>query len=137
MAYISKEDLKTRLSEDYLLQIADDDGDGVPDDQLINDAIDQAQSEVDAYLGTRYEVPLSDPPQVVKKLTADLTIYYLHARKDNLPDTVQKLYEGAVKLLSLIAQGKVTVGLDAQPEGSGIKVKTRDKVFGSIIDEMP
>ena len=140
MAYITKDDLEKRLSSEYLLMIADDDQDGVLDEQVIDEAISQAQSEVDTYIGTRYEVPILDPPQVVKKLTADLAIYYLHMRKDNMPEPVQKLYDGALKLLTLIAQGKVTLGVSEQVEqtsGSAIMIKARDRLFGSLLEEMP
>jgi len=140
MAYITKDELEKRLSKEYLLMIADDDQDGVLDEQVIDEAISQAQSEVDTYIGTRYEVPISDPPQVVKKLTADLAIYYLHMRKDNMPEAVQKLYDGALKLLTLIAQGKVTLGVTEEAEqtsGSAIMIKARDRLFGSLLEEMP
>ncbi|MCD6384202.1 DUF1320 domain-containing protein [Candidatus Sumerlaeota bacterium] len=85
--YCSLEDIQKRLSAETLLKLADIDGDGQPDSDVINAAISDADAEIDAYLGNRYKVPLSSPPALIRAMSTVLAIDALFAR---IPGLVSK-----------------------------------------------
>ena len=136
MGYCTKDDLLTKIPADYLVDLADDDGDGQVDDTVINEAIEQASAEIDTYLGSRYSTPLSSVPKIVKKLCIDIVLYNLHLRSDKVTDAWKDTYKNAVELLKAIAKGDVTIGVEVEPESTGFKVLTREKMFGNIFEEM-
>lgn len=85
----------------------------------IQTCIDDAESAIDGYLSSRYATPLPVAPLIVKRLTADVTRYYLHG--DSASDPVIKSYEQAMGLCRDIAQGKVSFGADviSSPKTTG------------------
>jgi phage gp36-like protein len=95
-------------------------------------AIDDAQTEIDAYLSSRYTVPLPTPPAVLMRFTSDIARYGLY--EDNAKDEVRQRYEDAIAFLKAIAAGKASLGPgegDAPlPTGGGVEMVTAGKVFG-------
>ncbi len=69
------------LPEYEVLQLADDDGAGVIDDPavtaVLEEAIEQADREIDAYVGTVKRVPLSPVPALIENLSTKLAIHHL------------------------------------------------------------
>ncbi|SDO04105.1 Mu-like prophage protein gp36 [Desulfonauticus submarinus] len=136
MGYCTKDDLLTKIPEEYLLDLADDDGDGNLDETVVNNAIEQATAEIDAYLGSKYSTPLSSVPQIIKKLCIELTIYNLHLRSDKVTDAWKDVYKNDVALLKAISKGDLTIGVETETESTGFKISAREKVFGNIFEEM-
>lgn len=97
----------------------------LPDDQ-ITDAIDNAQSEVDARLRGRYSVPFSPVPALVHSTTLDIAAYLAtlnYRQEKELPDgdPVVRRYQRACALLKDIAAGNAD--LDAG-DGAGPATRT-------------
>ena len=136
MGYCTKDELLTKIPEDYLTDLADDDGDGIVEDSIVNEAIEQASAEIDAYVGSRYPTPLSSVPKIIKKLCIDIAIYNLHLRSDKVTDAWKDVYKNAVELLKAIAKGDITLGVQAKSESTGFKVSARERLFGNIFEEM-
>jgi len=118
VSYATLDDLQRILSPAELTQLADDDGDGIPDAVVIERALADAQAEVDGYIGTRHPVPLPNPPALVRRLTVDLAIWNLYNRRDLVTDARKAQAEAARKLLNNIAQGTVTLGLPRSEQAS-------------------
>lgn len=94
-------------------------------------AIDDAQSEIDSYLSSRYSVPMATPSAVIKRLTGDIARYCLCG--DIATETVQKRYDAAVAFLRNVAAGKAALGIEAEtpaPTGGIVEISTSAKVFG-------
>jgi len=126
MPYSTLADLIERLPEQALVQLTDDAGVGLVDSAKVAAAIARADQEIDAWCGGRYSVPFASPPAVVRGLSADLAIYYLHGRtQDEIPETRKDSHKNALRLLEKIAEGKISLGLDpapAAPAASGAAI---------------
>ncbi len=118
MAYSTQSDLEKQLPKELLVQLADDDGDGVIDSGIVPEAIQKADDEINAYAATRYTVPFSPVPPLVKTLSVDIAIWNLYARRGRENETVVKRYERAVALLRDITTGKASLGETPGPAES-------------------
>ncbi len=135
MAYSTQSDLLEQISEDKLIQLTDDLDAGTIDADVITRAIADADAQIDSYCGTRYEVPLSPVPVVVRKLSVDIAIYNLYARRKGVPEDRQKRFEDAIRFLKDVSKGIATLGADepADDSDSGPEATTvkTDRVFTS------
>jgi len=130
--YITDQDI--RLPEEVLVRLTDDEGAGGPDYGRINEAIQTAQGVVDSALSERYEVPLADPPELIKKLTRDIAVRELYARVGYVPDVVSTAYEAAGAMLAEISLGRlVPPGMDS-PAGPRFDGPDREFTRGSMED---
>jgi phage gp36-like protein len=131
--YCNPEDLAKQLPERELLQLADDegtaDGLGAVEDVLV-EAIDQADREIDAYAGQARSVPLDPVPGLVANLSCRIAIYRLFARRSTVPEAWQRDYDRCQRLLERIAEGKLKLGAEegktAAPE-TGVKYASAPK----------
>ena len=98
---------------------------------IIDAAIADADGEIDGYLAKRYAVPLAPVPKVNK-------VYNLFSRIGIDEGTDQKTYlnryNAAVKFLTLVAEGKVSIGADADGDPAsaaaiGFTVKSNPRLF--------
>jgi len=113
MSYASKQALIDRYGEDELIQLTDRaiPSTGAIDDAVLNAALDEADAEINGYLQSRYALPLSTVPLLIKKLAGELARFYLY--DDNPTDPVIERHKAAIKTLELIARGTMHLGLDA------------------------
>ena len=81
---------------------------------IIDEAIADADGEIDGYLAKRYRVPLSPVPKVINKFSKDIAVYNLFSRIGIDEGTDEKTYlnryNAAIKFLTLVAEGKVSIG---------------------------
>ena len=140
MAYSAKADILEQLDEDILIQLTDDHDAGVVDDDAVTRAIADADSEIDSYCGTRHAIPFSTVPPRVRKLSVDISIYNLYARRKGAPEDRKTRYDNAIRFLKDVAKGVATLGED-DPDGSpgesntpdidqSDRIFTRDKMKG-------
>lgn len=133
--YLTLDLLKEGIDEDKLIQLTDDDGLGVVNQGRIDAAIATAQGEVDGYLQERYTIPLNPVPALILGACRDITIYNLYSRKmEELPETRQKRYDNAVKLLTKLATGVISLGVATPPEenaSESMQVNTQAALFGA------
>ena len=143
--YCTIADLKLLMSEEQLLQLADDGVDSPTPEQVMNEAIDQADREIDGYLNAIRPVPLDPVPLIVPNISAKIAAYNLFRRKPHLEAGEWATeYDRQVKLLEKIASGKIGLGLtgdedpgeQAQPTEPGKMVaKSRPPHFPDRIWE--
>jgi phage gp36-like protein len=129
-------DLKTLMPEAQLLELADDGVDSPTPEQVMLEAIEQADREIDGYLGAVHEVPLDPVPPMVANISAKIAVWNLNRRRPHLePGSWGDEYPRQLNLLKLIAQGKLTLGMEQ--EGGTVQpleldkpvMKTRDREF--------
>jgi phage gp36-like protein len=133
MSYCTQADILEQLDEDVLVQLTDDDDIGVVDGDVVTRAIADADAEIDSYCGTRHDLPFSPVPVMVRKLSVDLSIYNLYARRRGVSEDRQKRYDNAIRFLQDVARGRITLGADAPtPDSDGGPEATTtksDRVF--------
>lgn len=108
--YATIEDLENRLDPQTLVELADDNADGVADVPVLQAILADAASEVDLFLAARYATPVAAPPPVLSRMAADIAVHALFARKRSAvsPEHAAR-YANAIKALSEIAAGRLAV----------------------------
>lgn len=135
MAYCTEDDLLKMIPQEELAQLTAESGD-TPDSQVVAEAISRAEGEIDAYLGSRYALPLTPVPDQVKGLSVDMAIYHLYSRRSVAPPVRRQRYEAALSFLKQVAAGQAVLegasGLLPESErvesefASAVRVFTRD-----------
>ncbi|MFZ6655661.1 gp436 family protein [Undibacterium sp. TJN19] len=112
MNYCTKTDLITAFGMDELIQTTDRENATVINDVVLNNAINDAEAEINVWLAGRYVLPLPSVPEILRKVAMDITRYHLwiDVQADH-PVAVH--YDRQLKLLKSIATGTASLGLDA------------------------
>lgn len=130
MAYSTIDDIKRLLPEDELRALTDDEGLGMVNQARVDEAVVSADAEIDSYCGTRYTVPVSPVPALLKKLSVDIAIHALYSRAvQSMPEVRSERYSAAVTQLESIAKGTLTLGVDGAGEAAGTNKTSDSAVF--------
>lgn len=114
--YSTLDDIRKLVPEEAIVQLTDDEGLGTVNQTRVDEAIAQADAEVDSYCGGHYSVPFGTTPEIVKKLSVDIAIYNLYSRRvEELPGVRAQRYKNAVRQLEAIAKGTLSLGVDPAP----------------------
>ncbi len=109
--YCTTDDLIKACNEQDIIDLTDDDNLGLINENIVNSAIASATDEINGYLGTFMQLPLSEPiPGIIKNIAVSITLHNLYARKSIEVETIEKKYDKAVKLLEMLACGKIKIG---------------------------
>lgn len=116
--YATVQELETRLGgAEALVTLADRDGDGVADAELVERALADAAAEIDSYLAGRYALPLPTAPAVLVRLACDMAVYRITCDYgQGLTEEIRQRYEDAVSWLKRAASGDVSLGLPPQQQ---------------------
>lgn len=114
-SYATQADLEALIPEDALLLLTDEAGTGQIDSAVVETALANAGEVIDSYLAGRYSLPLVSVPPMLKLVSVRLAGHELHVRRNELPQTWEKLYGDAIRFLEQVASGKITLGA-ADPE---------------------
>lgn len=104
---------------------------------LAQKAIEDADAEIDGYLAKRYQVPLAPTPRVLNKFSIDIAVYNLASRRGidegEREKTILTRYQNAIKFLTLVAEGKVSLGINGESVQSaaqtGFNIQSSDRLF--------
>lgn len=133
MSYCAQADILEQISDGTLIELTDDGGSGEIDSSVVTRAIADADAEIDGYCGTRYSLPFSPVPGMIRKISVDLAIYHLYSRRDDsIPEMRQKRYDNAVRLLRDVSKGTITLGADAPAQtntGHTADIDYNDRIF--------
>lgn len=129
MAYSIQTDLEEQISQTELIQLTDDTGSGEVDTSAVARAVADADAEIDSYCGSRYTVPFSPVPVMIRKLSVDIALYNLYSRRAlEVAEERQKRYDNAVRFLRDLAKGLISLGADTPAEPSdGLPQANRTK----------
>jgi phage gp36-like protein len=135
MSYCTLNDiLSKRLSEETLIQLTDDAGAGVVDQDKAGQAIADAAELIDGYLRKRYTLPLTSALGLVKKLALDVAVYNLYGLRAEIdtPERIANDYSAALKVLENIQRGNVKLGVE-EPSGQeateALQIKAPARIF--------
>ena len=136
MSYSTKEEVREMLKDDALNAIIGDTfiEDSAEREELVEPLIEAA---IDGYLAKRYTVPISPAPRVLNKFSKDIAVYNLFSRIGIDESTDQKTYlnryNAAIKFLTLVAEGKVSIGTETEDPASaaatGFSAKSNPRLF--------
>lgn len=107
MIYCTLTDLIERAGEAEIRQIADRDRDGVPDQGVVDAAIEDAGNLIDGYVGAKYTLPLPSVPAIVRTWAVSIARYVLH--RNGAPDHVETDYKDAVAALKDVSRGLIAL----------------------------
>lgn len=139
MPYCELSDITKAIPEENIIQLTDDAGQGVIDNEKISDAIEYAGQLIDGYLRGRYSVPLNPVPELIKRIAIDMAIFHLYSRRFELemPEGMLQRRKECIRLLELIQQGKVLLGIESsQSPGQGYykgNKNAEDRIFNKDV----
>jgi phage gp36-like protein len=121
--YVTLEAIQKALSADVLVYLVDDERERALTPaglERVDQAIRDANGEVDSYIGQRYVLPLPFVPDVLASQALNIARYKLFLRRGiregTADESVVTAYRDAVKWLEKIATGKASLPI---PDGSG------------------
>lgn len=117
MPYCTVQNLVDRFGAAELIQRTDRTGTGAIDTAVLNEAIADADAEIDAYL-TAYPLPLTTIPANLERMACDIARYYIFG--DGTIEQVKTRYDSAINYLKLVAKGVISIA----PDASGTVVAT-------------
>ncbi|AWK84477.1 gp436 family protein [Photobacterium damselae] len=132
--YATKQDLVDR-DEQLLWNLALDRSTETINETYVEQALEQADDEINSFLGRRFVLPLPTVPSLLNKIAITIAFYWLADRDQQATELLQKRYDQAMQQLREIANGKRELGLptiEQVPEGSVGKVEllqTNERLF--------
>lgn len=95
----------------------------------LNSAMDEANSEVDAYVGSRYSLPLQTIPPFLINIACNLARFYAVTGDLTENDPIKNRYESSIKTLTKISKGELTLGGSPAGESKPIHTAANNVVF--------
>ena len=121
MAYCTVAEVLDMLKEDMLNVIIGDNYIENEDERIqaitpiVEQAIADADAEIDGYLAKRYKVPFEKTPQVINKFAKDIALYNMVSRKgvneNDREKTYLTRYNAAIAFLTKVAEGRISIGV--------------------------
>lgn len=110
MAYCTQDDILKMISESELVEITADLGSEV-DPDVVAEAIEKADSEINSYCEGRYRslLPFDPVPGRIQSLSVDLAIYHLFSRRNQSPEERRQRYDDAIAFLRDVSRGKANI----------------------------
>ncbi len=122
MSYAAPQDMINRYPNRDLVQLTNDDPTATTvNTTVLQQALNDASAEIDGYLGARFILPLTDPPEVLNRVASDIAMYRLQALRPlhDISDA-RRRYEDAITMLSKVAAGALTLGVGADGNETAI-----------------
>ena len=128
MAYAVVQDMVDRFGAAELVQLTDRSATptGEYDSGLIEQAIADAEAEINAYLASRYALPLAEVPATLTRLACNIARYHLYGA--SLSEEVTKRYDASVAFLKSVSRGDAVIGVSSA--GTAPVVENAPEHFG-------
>ncbi len=134
MAYCTQSDIEKRIGTADLAALADYDGDGSADADVVTAAIGDACSLMDSYLSVRFAVPVSPVPDVLRTRAVNLAVYFLRLGRDSATEDVRRQQEDDIAWLQHVVAGGVSLGIEpSATEGDrapDVHYESQPRIFG-------
>ena len=122
MTYASEVDLDAAYGAEAITALADRDGDGARDAGAIDAALQDADAEIDAYLSSRYALPLPDGQRrFLRRYAVDIAVYRLSTDAGLLNDDRRARFRDAQKALKMLGSGELRLGASDPPGGPRVR----------------
>ena len=137
MAYSVQADVERAAGgADALITLADLDDDGDLDVASLAATIDEADAWINSYVPRRYETPLSAPSPIIRRISAQETVYLLEEARQAVSTRSNERHEENRQYLEGIATGAIIPGVDPPPAKSSTvapaAVADRSGVTGAL-----
>lgn len=129
MSYCTQSDLSARFGDTELIQLTDRTNSGAINTTVLNQALADADAEIDSYLVARYSLPLDSIPQNLTRLACDITRYRLY--ENAATDTVQKRYDQAIRYLVQIGNGTLALSQITTPASGGTLIESDTAIYSN------
>ncbi len=133
MAYAQLTQLLALLPEETLIKLSSDQtGAAAVDAATIDAAIAQADQVIDGYVGMQRTVPLDPVPGLIRTISANLAVYFLYRRRNQVPEIWESQYKADLAVLVKISTGQIgfgSAGTKQDPPGQTL-ASSSGKVFG-------
>ncbi|WP_448761898.1 gp436 family protein [Acinetobacter tandoii] len=129
--YATVEAMKRKFGETILIRLTDTEKpyQGVINMEKLNSAMQEANSEIDAYVGSRYPLPLQVIPPFLTEIGCNLARYYAVTGDLSENDPIKNRYESSIKTLTKISKGELTLGGSPAGESKPVQTSTNNVVF--------
>ena len=134
--YIDTVDLENAFGSARIIELADKDLDGVADAEMVDDAIENAESTVESYVARRYDLAdvRTKKPKVVIKLSLDLGLYELAKARDEAlvgeGTDFKEIHDTAIAMLKDIARGNAVLDVTTViAEPTMVEMDANDRLF--------
>ena len=105
MTYAVLADLTTRFGVQAITELSDPGNTGQLQQAVVDQALSDADDEINGYVGSTYQLPLATVPTLLVGIAADIALCKLYS---DLPTaTAQSRYDAAVRKLRDIAKGVI------------------------------
>ena len=129
--YATVDAMKRKFGESELIQLTETEPpylDTINMDKL-NAAMQEANSEIDAYVGSRYSLPLQIIPPFLTEIGCNLARYYAVTGDLSENDPIKNRYESSIKTLTKISKGELTLGSSPAGESKPVQTSSNNVVF--------
>jgi len=131
VTYAVQQDLVDRFGTDELVELTNRAGGATIDANVVAKALQDADDAINAYLASRYKLPLATVPAILKRYACDVARYFLY--EDRVTEVVRENYAAAIAFLKDVAGGKASIGADAagaEPaQSQGAQADAGDRTF--------
>lgn len=137
--YALKADIVKLFGERELIALTDRLDTGAIDDVVLDDALANASSEIDAYVSAKVAVPLTNVSAIVKTHCCNIARYRLVGAEAQETEEIRNRYNDAVKFFRMVGEGKIQLGVDVAGAaaagrgtvqfGSGTRTGSAGRVF--------
>lgn len=135
MTYATLDHLKDRYTELLLLDLTDrgDVPTGEVDADVVERQLINTDAAIDGYLASKYRLPLTEVPPMIRDLAEQIAIYKLHPYDP--PAKIKDDYDAAMRQLREIANGTVRLPIAGiEPTGrsdDGVRTSDRPRPFSN------
>ncbi len=129
--YATVDVMKRKFGERELIQLTETEPpylDTINIDKL-NAAMQEANSEIDAYVGSRYPLPLQTIPPFLIEIGCNLARYYAVTGGLSENDPIKNRYESSIKTLTKISKGDLTLGGSPAGESKPVQTSSNNVMF--------
>lgn len=107
--YATQADMLARFGEGELRELTDRADTGEVDGALVDEALLDAEGEIDSYIAGRYTLPLATTPRILTRYACDI------ARHRLTPAAIQReevrtAYDDAIRFLKDVSAGRASLG---------------------------
>lgn len=123
--------MKRKFGETILIRLTDTEKpyQGVINMEKLDAAMQEANSEIDAYVGSRYPLPLQTIPPFLIEIGCNLARYYAVTGDLSENDPIKSRYESSIKTLTKISKGDLTLGSSPAGESKPVQTSSNNVMF--------
>lgn len=129
--YATVDAMLKKFGERELIQLTDTEApyEDVINYDKLNAALAEANSEIDGYLASRYQLPLPAVPPFLEAIACNMARYHACTGAISENDPIKTRYDNSVKSLKEIAKGTIAVGGTPAGNSSPVQTSSNNVIF--------